>query len=145
MGAGPGMGQSLVKIFARAGHPVAIVSRTLSKLQTQADEINALVKQSDRVKPFAADATDEAAVEKAFSDIQNAFKPARIHTDGPRSSAFAAGKAGLRSLSQSLARQYQPQNIHVAHFVIDGGINTPLAIAFMESTLRPTLGWIQSK
>jgi NAD(P)-dependent dehydrogenase (short-subunit alcohol dehydrogenase family) len=90
MGAVPGTGQSLVKIFARAGHPVAIVSRTLSKLQTQADEINALVKQSDRVKPFAADATDEAAVEKAFSDIQDAFKPARIHTDGPRSSAFAS-------------------------------------------------------
>ena len=80
MGAGPGTGQSLAKLFAQAGHPVAIISRTLSKLQAQADEINALVKQSDLVRPFAADATDEAAVKKAFSNIQESFKPARIFT-----------------------------------------------------------------
>ena len=38
------------------------------------------------------------------------------------SSAFAMGKFGLRGLCQSLARELHPQNIHVAHFVIDGGI-----------------------
>ena len=32
------------------------------------------------------------------------------------------GKFGLRGLAQSLARELQPRNIHVAHFVIDGGI-----------------------
>ena len=32
------------------------------------------------------------------------------------------GKFGLRGLAQSLARELQPKNIHVAHFVIDGGI-----------------------
>jgi NAD(P)-dependent dehydrogenase (short-subunit alcohol dehydrogenase family) len=37
--------------------------------------------------------------------------------------AFAAAKAGLRSLAQSLARQYGPRGIHVAHVVIDGGID----------------------
>jgi NAD(P)-dependent dehydrogenase (short-subunit alcohol dehydrogenase family) len=36
--------------------------------------------------------------------------------------SFAAAKAGLRALSQSLAREFGPQNIHVAHVVIDGGI-----------------------
>lgn len=35
---------------------------------------------------------------------------------------FAAAKAGLRNLSQSIAREYGPRNIHVAHLVIDGGI-----------------------
>jgi NAD(P)-dependent dehydrogenase (short-subunit alcohol dehydrogenase family) len=40
----------------------------------------------------------------------------------PNSSSFAIGKFGLRGLAQSLARELQPQNIHVAHFVIDGGI-----------------------
>jgi NAD(P)-dependent dehydrogenase (short-subunit alcohol dehydrogenase family) len=39
-----------------------------------------------------------------------------------RSSSFAMGKFGLRGLAQSLARELAPQNIHVAHFVIDGGI-----------------------
>ncbi|MGE4218808.1 MAG: SDR family NAD(P)-dependent oxidoreductase [Alphaproteobacteria bacterium] len=38
------------------------------------------------------------------------------------SSSFAMGKFGLRGLAQSLARELQPRNIHVAHFVIDGGI-----------------------
>ena len=40
----------------------------------------------------------------------------------PNSSSFAMGKFGLRGLAQSLARELQPKNIHVAHFVIDGGI-----------------------
>ena len=41
----------------------------------------------------------------------------------PNSSAFAMGKFGLRGLCQSMARELAPENIHVAHFVIDGGIN----------------------
>ncbi len=39
-------------------------------------------------------------------------------------SAFAAGKFGLRALSQSMARELGPQGIHVAHVVIDGIIDT---------------------
>ena len=35
---------------------------------------------------------------------------------------FAMGKFGLRGLAQSLARELHPQNIHIGHFVIDGGI-----------------------
>jgi len=41
------------------------------------------------------------------------------------SAAFAMGKFGLRGLSQSMARELAPKNIHVAHFVIDGGIRQP--------------------
>jgi NAD(P)-dependent dehydrogenase (short-subunit alcohol dehydrogenase family) len=41
------------------------------------------------------------------------------------SSSFAMGKFALRGLAQSMARELQPQNIHVAHFVIDGGIEKP--------------------
>jgi NAD(P)-dependent dehydrogenase (short-subunit alcohol dehydrogenase family) len=37
--------------------------------------------------------------------------------------AIAAAKAGLRSLAQSAAREYGPQGVHVAHIVIDGGID----------------------
>jgi NAD(P)-dependent dehydrogenase (short-subunit alcohol dehydrogenase family) len=36
---------------------------------------------------------------------------------------FAAAKAGLRMIAQSMAREYGPLGIHVAHVVIDGGIN----------------------
>ena len=41
------------------------------------------------------------------------------------SPAFAMGKMGLTGLVQSMARELQPQNIHVAQVVIDGGINDP--------------------
>jgi short-subunit dehydrogenase len=38
---------------------------------------------------------------------------------------FAASKFALRALAQSMARELGPQGIHVAHIIIDGGINTP--------------------
>lgn len=41
----------------------------------------------------------------------------------PPYAAFAASKAALRSLSQSIAREFGPQGIHAAHVVIDGGID----------------------
>jgi NAD(P)-dependent dehydrogenase (short-subunit alcohol dehydrogenase family) len=41
------------------------------------------------------------------------------------SAAFAMGKLGLTGLVQSMARELQPQNIHVAQVVIDGGIYEP--------------------
>jgi NAD(P)-dependent dehydrogenase (short-subunit alcohol dehydrogenase family) len=39
-----------------------------------------------------------------------------------QSAPFAMGKFALRGLAQSMARELQPKNIHVAHFVIDGGV-----------------------
>ena len=38
-------------------------------------------------------------------------------------SAFAAAKAGLRALAQSLARELGPEGVHVAHVVIDGAVD----------------------
>jgi len=38
--------------------------------------------------------------------------------------AFASAKFGLRALAQSMARELGPQNIHVAHLVIDAGVDT---------------------
>ena len=43
----------------------------------------------------------------------------------PNYAPFAMGKFALRGLAQSLARELGPQNIHVAHFIIDGGIASP--------------------
>jgi NAD(P)-dependent dehydrogenase (short-subunit alcohol dehydrogenase family) len=37
--------------------------------------------------------------------------------------AFASAKAALRSIAQSIAREYGPRGVHVAHVVIDGGID----------------------
>lgn len=43
----------------------------------------------------------------------------------PNYAPFAMGKFALRGLAQSLARELGPENIHVAHFIIDGGIASP--------------------
>jgi NAD(P)-dependent dehydrogenase (short-subunit alcohol dehydrogenase family) len=40
-------------------------------------------------------------------------------------SALAVGKFGLRALAQSMAREFGPQGVHVAHIIVDGQINTP--------------------
>jgi NAD(P)-dependent dehydrogenase (short-subunit alcohol dehydrogenase family) len=41
-----------------------------------------------------------------------------------QSAPFAMGKFALRGLAQSMARELSPRGIHVAHFVIDGGIRS---------------------
>lgn len=38
---------------------------------------------------------------------------------------FAAGKFAVRALSQSLAREFGPQGVHVAHTIVDGVIDIP--------------------
>lgn len=43
---------------------------------------------------------------------------------------FAAGKFALRALGQSLAREFGPKGVHVAHAIIDGGIDTPWGKAY---------------
>ena len=51
------------------------------------------------------------------------FPGASASTKGyVNSSSFAMGKFGLRGLAQSMARELSPKNIHVGHFIIDGGI-----------------------
>jgi len=52
----------------------------------------------------------------------------------PQSAPFAMGKFALRGLAQSMARELSPQGIHVAHFVIDGGIRSMVRT---EPTDRP--------
>jgi NAD(P)-dependent dehydrogenase (short-subunit alcohol dehydrogenase family) len=42
----------------------------------------------------------------------------------PLSAAFAMGKFALRGLAQSAARELGPKGIHIAHFVIDGGVRS---------------------
>ncbi|MEP5729492.1 MAG: SDR family NAD(P)-dependent oxidoreductase [Sulfitobacter sp.] len=43
---------------------------------------------------------------------------------GAKFAAFASAKFALRGLTQSLAREYQPQGVHVCHVILDGIIDT---------------------
>lgn len=50
--------------------------------------------------------------------------------------AFASAKAGLRMMAQAMARELGPQNIHVAHLVIDAGVDT----AFVRERITAARG-----
>jgi NAD(P)-dependent dehydrogenase (short-subunit alcohol dehydrogenase family) len=50
--------------------------------------------------------------------------------------AFASAKFGLRALAQSMARELGPQNIHVAHLIIDAGVDT----AWVRERIRTLTG-----
>lgn len=55
---------------------------------------------------------------------------------GPGYAAFAAAKFGLRGAAESMARELWPQNIHVAHLIIDSGVDT----AFVRGRIRDAEG-----
>ena len=55
---------------------------------------------------------------------------------GANFSAFATAKFALRGLTQSLAREYQKQGIHIAHVILDGILDTPRSREL--HTLDPT-------
>src|SRR5215212_2262870 len=55
---------------------------------------------------------------------------------GPGFAAFASAKFGLRAVAQSMARELGPRNIHVAHLVVDSGVDT----AFVRDRIRAARG-----
>ena len=142
VGAGPGISASVARSLAAAGLKIGIAARDIDKLGPLASEIGA--------ERFAVDASSPAAVAHpeavrkaveisafgAFLVIQQAARRMIPRGSGailltgasasvkgyPHSAAFAMGKFALRGLAQSTARELGPKGIHVAHFVIDGGV-----------------------
>jgi NAD(P)-dependent dehydrogenase (short-subunit alcohol dehydrogenase family) len=189
VGAGPGLGFSLARRFARAEMNVAIAARSAERLQALAAGCSGITHQC---RAYVCDAIDEGEVETLFRQVDaelgepnlvvynaGAFvrksvldttakefehcwrvgclggflvgraaarrMAARVERGGPggtiiftgataslRGSALfanlAVGKFGLRALAQSLARELQPQGIHIAHVVIDGVIRPHSAV-----------------
>jgi short-subunit dehydrogenase len=50
-----------------------------------------------------------------------------------RFGTFAAGKFAVRALGQSLAREFGPQGVHVAHVVVDGVIDIPQTSGYVTN------------
>ena len=88
----------------------------------------AAVEQAIRVTAFGGFLVARAAAQRMVKQGHGTilFTGASASVKGyARSSSFAMGKFALRGLAQSMARELQPQNIHVGHIVIDGGIANP--------------------
>jgi NAD(P)-dependent dehydrogenase (short-subunit alcohol dehydrogenase family) len=85
------------------------------------------VEKALAITAFGGFLVAQAAVRRMLPTGQGAilFTGASASVKGYAQSApFAMGKFALRGLAQSMARELQPQGIHVAHVVIDGGIKS---------------------
>ena len=101
------------------------------------DLVPAEVAQAIAVSAFGGFLVAQQAVKRMLPAKHGAmlFTGASASVKGyPQSAPFAMGKFSLRGLAQSLARELSPQGIHVAHFVIDGGIRSS---ARSEAADRP--------
>src|SRR5206468_663759 len=96
VGAGEGLSASLARLLSAQGIRVALAARKIEKLGALCSEHGAILF------------TGASASVKGYA----------------QSAPFAMGKFALRGLAQSMARELSPQGIHVAHFVIDGGIRS---------------------
>jgi NAD(P)-dependent dehydrogenase (short-subunit alcohol dehydrogenase family) len=85
------------------------------------------VAQAIAVSAFGGFLVARQAVKRMLPNHHGAilFTGASASIKGYAQSApFAMGKFALRGLAQSMARELSPQGIHIAHFVIDGGIRS---------------------
>jgi len=91
------------------------------------DLVPAEVAQAILVSAFGGFLVAQQAARRMLPNKRGAilFTGASASVKGyPQSAPFAMGKFALRGLAQSMARELSPQGIHVAHFVIDGGIGS---------------------
>jgi short-subunit dehydrogenase len=101
------------------------------------------VEKSIRVSAYAGFLVAQAAVKRMLPRGRGAvlFTGASASVKGYAQSApFAMGKFALRGLAQSMARELSPQGIHIAHFVIDGGVRSarrPVPSDAPDSLLDP--------
>ena len=91
------------------------------------DLVPADVAQAIAVSAFGGFLVAQQALKRMLPNGHGAilFTGASASVKGyPQSAPFAMGKFALRGLAQSLASEMSPQGIHIAHFVIDGGIRS---------------------
>ena len=120
------------------GAPDVVVYNASARARgTFVDLVPADVAQAIAVSAFGGFLVAQRAVRQMLPNRHGAilFTGASASIKGyPQSAPFAMGKFALRGLAQSMARELSPQGIHVAHFVIDGGIRSAGRV---ESADRP--------
>lgn len=91
------------------------------------DLVPADVAQAIAVSAFGGFLVAQQAAKRMLPNRHGAilFTGASASVKGyAQSASFAMGKFALRGLAQSMARELSPQGLHIAHFVIDGGIRS---------------------
>lgn len=115
-------------VAARNGTPDVVVYNASGRARGPvADLVPAEVERALAVSAFGGFLVAQQAVRRMLPQGHGAvlFTGASASVKGYAQSApFAMGKFALRGLAQSMARELAPRGIHVAHFVIDGGIRS---------------------
>jgi NAD(P)-dependent dehydrogenase (short-subunit alcohol dehydrogenase family) len=113
---------------AKNGEPDVVVYNASGRPQGPLIDLDpAAVERSLSVTAFGGFLVGQEAARRMLPKGRGAilFTGASASIKGyARSAPFAMGKFALRGLAQSMARELNPQGIHVAHFVIDGGIKS---------------------
>jgi short-subunit dehydrogenase len=129
-------GAQVDKLFAAldgAGAPDVVVYNASYRTRGPFTELVAAeVEKAIAVSAFGAFLVAQAAAKRMVPKGHGAilFTGASASVKGYAQSApFAMAKFALRGLAQSMARELSPQGIHVAHFVIDGGIASARRVA----------------
>jgi len=117
------------EVEGRIGAPDVVVYNASARLRGPLIELDpAEVQSALGVSAFGGFLVAQQAVRRMLAKGSGAilFTGASASVKGyARSAPFAMGKFALRGLAQSMAREFAPQGIHVAHFVIDGAIRNP--------------------
>ena len=115
-------------VSAGQGDPEIVVFNASARVPGPIADLDpAAVANAIAISAFAGFLVAQQAVRRMLPRASGKilFTGASASVKGyPRSAAFAMGKFALRGLAQSLVRELAPQGIHVAHFVIDGGIRS---------------------
>lgn len=129
---------------ALGGAPDVVVYNASGRLRGPVESLDPdAVAQALMVSAYGGFLVAQAAAKRMLPARHGAilFTGASASVKGyAGSSPFAMGKFALRGLSQSLARELQPQGIHVAHIVVDGAIRSasrPEPADAPDSTLDP--------
>jgi NAD(P)-dependent dehydrogenase (short-subunit alcohol dehydrogenase family) len=115
-------------VHGRFGDPDVVVYNASARARGPlVDLVAADVQRAIAVSAFGGFLVAQQAARRMLKKSKGCilFTGASASVKGyPQSAPFAMGKFALRGLAQSMARELAPQGIHVAHFVIDGGIRS---------------------
>jgi NAD(P)-dependent dehydrogenase (short-subunit alcohol dehydrogenase family) len=123
------VGRLFGQVVSELGSPALVVYNASGRLRGPIAELDpAAVERALLVSCYGGFLVGQLAAKHMLAQGRGSilFTGASASVKGYAQSApFAMGKFGLRGLAQSMARELAPKNIHVAHFVIDGGIAGP--------------------
>lgn len=88
----------------------------------------------------------QATLPRLVKSVDSSLNPPSLIFTGATASikssaefvSFSNGKWALRSLAQSLAKEFGPQGVHVAHTIIDGVIGIPTTVKAMKEAGKDT-------